>query len=72
MENYNEKQENSDKCNSFKAFYYRQVVKSLLDLELLTYFQPLSHFYIAWKHQKTFSDVFRGYWRGTLVENGLN
>ena len=34
------------------------------------------HFYSPWKHQKTsgnlrFSDVFRGYRTGTLVENGL-
>ena len=39
----------------------------------LTHFQPVFHFYTPWKHLKTssFSYVFRGYRRGTLVENGL-
>ena len=32
------------------------------------------HFYTPWKHQKTsgFSDVFRRYGSGVMVENGLN
>ena len=39
----------------------------------LTYFLPMCHIYTPWKHQKTlrFSDIFRGYRSGTLVENGL-
>ena len=39
----------------------------------LTHFQPMFHFYIPRKHQKTFrfSDVFREYRSGTSVENGL-
>ena len=35
----------------------------------LTHFQPIFHFYTTWKHR--FSDIFRGYRSGTLVENGL-
>ena len=39
----------------------------------LSQFQPMFHFYTPWKHQKTsgFTDVFRGYRSGTLIENGL-
>ena len=39
----------------------------------LTHFKPMLHFYTPWKHKKTrrFSDVFRGYGSGPLVENAL-
>ena len=39
----------------------------------LTHFQPMFHFYTSWKHRKNwrFSDVFREYRSGTLVDNGL-
>ena len=45
-----------------------------LELLILTHFQQMLHFYTPWKHQKTegFSDVFRGYRSGTLVETVLN
>ena len=36
----------------------------------VTHFQTMFHFYTPWKHQKNW--CFRGYRRGTLVENGLN
>ena len=39
----------------------------------LSHFRPMFPFYTAWKRQKTFwfSDVFRGYRKGTLAWNGL-
>ena len=36
--------------------------------KVLTHFQPMFHFYAPWKNRR-FSDVFRGYRSGTLVEN---
>ena len=36
--------------------------------KVLTHFQPMFHFYAPWKN-RIFSDVFRGYRSGTLVEN---
>ena len=39
----------------------------------LIYFRPVFSFYTLCKRQKTrFSDVFRGYGKGTLAWNGLN
>ena len=38
----------------------------------LTHFQPMFHFYTAWKHQKTSGFLFwGGYISGSLVENRL-
>ena len=41
---------------------------------ILTYFRLMFHFFNPLKTSESqrFSDVFRGYGSGTLVENGLN
>ena len=52
------------KAGSHSRFFHRWAVSPSL-----THFQPIFHFYTTWKHR--FSDIFRGYRSGTLVENGL-
>ena len=42
-----------------------------ISLLILTHFQQMFNFYTSWKYQK-FSEIFRGYRSGTLIENGLN
>ena len=55
-------------------FYYCIAVinnKEWICFLILTYFWPIFPFYTPWKHQKTFSGVFRGYKMGILSINWL-
>ena len=59
-ENHNAEHENRDECNFLKTFNGRKVVKCLLDLELLIYFQPMSHFYTPLKNIRKGFLMFSG------------